>query len=75
MALQLDTILSINPSVDIYKIGDDQLEFYFISTRRRITIDVSPVVISFINNIDGETTIRSLCADLELKLIKKCLTL
>lgn len=73
MALQLDTILSINPSVDIYKIGDDQLEFYFISTRRRITIDVSPVVISFINNIDGETTIRSLCADLDIEVDKEVL--
>lgn len=56
-----DTILKINPSIDIYKIGDDQLEFYYIMNRRRITMEVTPAVISLINDIDGQTTLQDIC--------------
>lgn len=39
----------INPAVDVYKIGNDVLEFYFINTRRRVTMKVSEGVISLVH--------------------------
>lgn len=51
-------VYSLNPSVDVYKIGDNQLEFYFITTRRRITLQVSPLLISVIMMLDGNRTLE-----------------
>lgn len=54
-------IYSINPAVDIYSIGEDVLEFYFINSRRRVTLKVSPQVITLVANIDGKNGIDELC--------------
>ncbi len=56
-----DIILELNPSVDIYKIDDDRLEFYFMTTRQRIAMNVSEAVISLINGFDGIAAIGTLC--------------
>ena len=50
-------VYSINPSVDIYKIGEDQVEFYFITTRRRILLDISPTLILALTFVDGRRTL------------------
>ena len=41
----------ISPAVDVYKIGDDTIEFYFVDTRRRVTLAVSENVISLIHSM------------------------
>lgn len=59
-------IYAINPAVDVYAIGDDVLEFYFINNRRRITMKVSSQVIVLIENIDGKLGIDDLCNSLNI---------
>lgn len=61
-----NAIFSINPAVDIYAIGDDVLEFYFINNRRRVTLKVSPQVVALVANIDGKTGINDLCKILDI---------
>ena len=56
-----NAIYAINPAVDVYAIGDDVLEFYFINNRRRVTLQVSPQVIALVANIDGKNGIDDLC--------------
>ena len=56
-----NAIYEINPAIDVYAIGDDVLEFYFINNRRRVTLQVSPQVIELVANIDGKKGIDDLC--------------
>lgn len=56
-----DYIYSINPSVDVYKIGDDILEFYFISSRRRVTLKVTPSVIDTLHSFNGLSSVSEIC--------------
>lgn len=55
------SILSLNDFVDIYKIGDDILEVYYIPTRARLDVQVSSPVFSFVQGIDGVRTIETIC--------------
>jgi len=64
--LDILDILCLNPSVDIYKIGDDIIEFYYISTRNRISIKVSQSVIKLLSIIDGLKTIKELFDEIQL---------
>lgn len=66
MKLDILDILCLNPSVDIYKIGDDAIEFYYISTRNRISIKVSFSVIKLLSKIDGLKTIKELFDEIQL---------
>lgn len=61
-----NTVYAINPAVDVYAIGDDVLEFYFINNRRRITMQVSPQVVALVANIDGKKGIEELCKSLSI---------
>lgn len=61
-----NTIYAINPAVDVYAIGDDVLEFYFINNRRRVTMQVSPQVVALVENIDGRKGIEELCKSLSI---------
>ena len=54
------TIYRLNPSVDVYKIGDDRLEFYFVTTRQRVIINVSGLLIRFVASIDGISSLNEL---------------
>lgn len=65
MKLDILDILCLNPSVDIYKIGDDIIEFYYISTRNRISIKVSPSVIKLLSIINGMKTIKELFDEIQ----------
>lgn len=56
-----NAIYAINPAVDVYAIGEDVLEFYFINNRRRVTLQVSPQVKELVANIDGKNGIDDLC--------------
>jgi molybdopterin-synthase adenylyltransferase len=71
--IEAQQVYAINPAVDVYKIGDDTLEFYFITTRRRVTLEVSPSVVTLINAIDGETSLSSLCASVDIPLKEEVL--
>lgn len=53
-------VYGINPSVDIYKIDENQIEFYFITTRRRILLKVTPSLITSITLIDGCRSIEEI---------------
>lgn len=55
-------VYSINPSVDVYKIGNDILELYFISSRRRVTLKVTLPVINTIQSLNGKATILEICS-------------
>lgn len=59
-----DIIYAINPAVDVYAIGNDVLEFYFINNRRRISMQVSPPVIALVVGVDGKKGIRELSMSL-----------
>ncbi len=59
-----DIIYAINPAVDVYAIGNDVLEFYFINNRRRISMQVSPPVIALVASVDGKKGIRELSMSL-----------
>lgn len=61
-----NAIYAINPAVDVYAIGDDVLEFYFINNRRRITLRVSSQVVALIAKIDGKQGIKELCESLNI---------
>ena len=61
-----NTIYAINPAIDVYAIGDDVLEFYYINNRRRITLQVSPQVIALVSKIDGKSGIDDLCKILDI---------
>ena len=65
MKLDILDVLCLNPSVDIYKIGDDIIEFYYISTRNRISIKVSLSVIKLLSIIDGVKTIKELFDEIQ----------
>ncbi|WET48156.1 ThiF family adenylyltransferase [Chryseobacterium indologenes] len=54
-------IYSINQSVDVYRIGDDILEFYFINSRRRVTLKVTLSVIEIISTLNEKDTILEIC--------------
>ena len=56
-----NAIYAVNPAIDVYAIGDDVLEFYFINNRRRVTLQVSPQVIALVANIDGKKGIDDIC--------------
>lgn len=59
-----NTVYAINPAVDVYAIGDDVIEFYFINNRRRVTMHVSPQVVALVANIDGRKGIEEICESL-----------
>lgn len=61
-------VYAVNPAVDVYKIGDDILEFYFINTRRRITMKVTPSVVALVNLLDGESELRKICLSIDIPL-------
>lgn len=64
--IERNTVLQVNPSVDVYKIGDDRLEFYYITTRRRITLEVSTAVVDLVNALDGITPLCQIGDSLSL---------
>jgi molybdopterin/thiamine biosynthesis adenylyltransferase len=59
-------IFALNSSVDVYKIGNDILEFYFVTTRRKITINVTPLVIALVSELDGIKSIGDICGNIGL---------
>lgn len=61
------TIYRLNPSVDIYKIGDDRLEFYFVTTRQRVIINVSGILIRFVASVDGTSSVNELAIRLGIE--------
>lgn len=61
-----NTVYAINPAVDVYAIGEDVLEFYFINNRRRVTMQVSPQVVLLVANIDGRKGLEELCESLSI---------
>lgn len=61
-----EDIYNINPVVDVYVIDNCQIDFFFITTRKRISMNVSPLVVDFISKIDGKTSIRLLCKELNI---------
>ena len=61
-----NTVYAINPAVDVYAIGEDVLEFYFINNRRRVTMQVSSQVVALVANIDGKKGIEELCKILSI---------
>ena len=61
-----NTVYAINPAVDVYAIGDDVIEFYFINNRRRVTMQVSPQVVALVANIDGRKGIEEICESLSI---------
>lgn len=68
--LRTNIVYAINPAVDVYVIGDDVLEFYFINNRRRITMQVSSQVVALIAKIDGKQGIDELCESLNVSEIE-----
>lgn len=62
----LNAVYAINPAVDVYVIGDDVLEFYFINNRRRVTMQVSQQVVTLIGSIDGKQKIDDICKSLNI---------
>lgn len=60
MKSHTQAVYSINPSVDIYKIGEDQVEFYFITSRRRILLNISPTLVCAITYIDGHRSLEEI---------------
>ncbi|WP_312176737.1 ThiF family adenylyltransferase [Chryseobacterium sp.] len=54
-------VYSINQSIDVYRIGDDIIEFYFINSRRRVTLKVTLSVIDIISSLNGRNTILEIC--------------
>jgi len=56
-------VYSINPSVDVYKIGEDIIEFYFINSRRRVTLKVTLSVTEIIQSLNDKDTISEICAN------------
>lgn len=62
----LNAVYVINPAVDVYAVGNDVLEFYFINNRRRVTMQVSPQVVALVANIDGKRGIEELCESLTI---------
>lgn len=62
----LNAVYAINPAVDVYAIGDDVLEFYFINNRRRVTMHVSEQVVSLIGSIDGKQRLSDICKSLNI---------
>lgn len=61
MVITSETILYINPSVDVYKIGEDRLEFYFITTRQRVSLQVTPPVIRLVQALNEEQPLEQVC--------------
>lgn len=61
-----NAIYAINPAVDVYIIGDNVLEFYFINNRRRVTMQVSSQVVALVASIDGKSGIDDLCKTLNI---------
>lgn len=62
----LNVVYAINPAVDVYIIGDDVLEFYFINNRRRVTMHVSQQVTTLIASIDGKNKLSDICRSLNI---------
>lgn len=62
----LNAAYTINPAVDVYAVGDDVLEFYFINNRRRVTMHVSQQVVSLIASLDGKQKISDICRSLNI---------
>ena len=56
-----EDIYDINPIVDVYVIDNCQIDFFFITTRKRISMNVSPLVVEFISKIDGKSSMNELC--------------
>ncbi|WP_158211140.1 ThiF family adenylyltransferase [Myroides phaeus] len=59
--VNIKDIYYINPSVDVYKIGEDVLEFYFINTKRRVAISVTPLVFDLISTFNKKYSLEEVC--------------
>ncbi|MEC4114948.1 ThiF family adenylyltransferase [Myroides pelagicus] len=68
MEVDFKDVFFINPSVDVYKIGNDILEFYFINTKRRVTINVTPLVFDLISSFNKELTLEDICKKLGISI-------
>ena len=66
--LKFNIVLQFNPSVDVYKVGDDMLEFYFIATRKRLSMVVSSGIIVLVQEIDGVHSLNQICDKLEIEI-------
>lgn len=66
MKISSSSVIALNNFIDIYKIGKDILEFYYIPTRIRLSIEVSENVIRFIHELDGKTCLYDICRKIEI---------
>lgn len=55
-----NTIFKLRENVDIYKIGEDILYFYFINKREGINISVNEPLIELVSLINGEKSINDI---------------
>lgn len=61
-------IFKIRDAVDIYLIGEEILQIYFMNTRKQLQFKANKIVILLIQYIDGEKTIYDIKCQLEKKL-------
>lgn len=55
-----NTIFKLRENVDVYKIGDDILYFYFINKREGINISANDALIELVSLIDGKKSIEDI---------------
>lgn len=60
-------IFKIKESVDIYKVGEDILYFYFINSRNKFNLEVSEEIIKLIASINGEKSLNQILEELCLE--------
>lgn len=59
-------VFKLRESVDVYKIGEDTLYFYFINKREGINIVTSSSTIEFISKLDGVKTIENILLEMKM---------
>lgn len=62
-----EIIFKLRENVDIYKIGDDIIYFYFINKREGINLKVNEHIFNFIKNIDGKRSIKVILEKINIK--------
>lgn len=62
----LNKIFKLREGVDVYKIGDDILYFYFINSREGINIEVNQNIVNLITGLTGNMSLKKILEKLGL---------
>lgn len=62
-----EIIFKLRENVDVYKIGNDIIYFYFINKREGINLKVNENILNFIKNIDGKRSTKVILEKIKIE--------